>query len=193
MPENLPESNLVDPAVRRRVVLAIGALTLIGFLLRLASARGDLWLDEIWSLSSIQHLRNAGEILWGLPFDNNHLLNSLWLWIVGPLAPPILIRLESIIAGTLTIPMAARFCGRGGPAVAVTGATLAALAAVFVQFGSEARGYAGLLLMIFVAADALEDFLIKPSHAARFRFAGAVAIGALFHLTMLFGAAILVV
>jgi hypothetical protein len=176
----------------RRVWVIVGALTVAGFLLRLACARGDLWLDEIWSVNHIRGLANAGDILWRLPSTNNHLLNSLWLWIVGPSAPVVLIRLESIIVGTLTVPVAAQLCGRSGPAAAITGAALAAGATIFVQYGSEARGYAGLLLMIFVAAEALERFLENPSTIARFGFAGAVALGALFHLTMLQAAATLI-
>ncbi len=175
----------------RRVWIAVAALTVAGFLLRLACAHGDLWLDEIWSVNHIRNLANAGDILWRLPSTNNHILNSLWLWIVGPNAPVVLIRLESIIVGALTVPVAALLCGRSGPVGAITGAALAAGATIFVQYGSEARGYAGLLLMIFVAAEALECFLEKPSTAARFGFAGAVALGALFHLTMLPAAATL--
>ncbi len=184
-----------EPGARlddRRVWIAVAVLTVAGFLLRLAGARGDLWLDEIWSVNHVRNLANAGDILWRLPSTNNHLLNSLWLWIAGPNAPVVLIRLESIIVGTLTVPVAALLCGRSGPAAAITGAALAAGATIFVQYGSEARGYAGLLLMIFVAAEALERFLEKPSAAARFGFAGAVALGALFHLTMLQAAATLI-
>lgn len=176
-----------------RVWIAVGVLTFAGFLLRLACARGDLWLDEIWSVNHVRGLANAGDILWRLPSTNNHVLNSLWLWLVGPSAPVVLIRLQSIIVGTLTVPVAALLCGRSSPAAAITGAALAAGATIFVQYGSEARGYAGLLLMIFVAAEALEGFLEKSSAAARFGFAGAVALGALFHLTMLQAAATLIV
>jgi hypothetical protein len=175
-----------------RVWIAVAVLTVAGFLLRLACARGDLWLDEIWSVNHIRGVANAGDILWRLPSTNNHVLNSLWLWVVGPNAPVVLIRLGSIIVGTLTVPVAAQLCGRSGPAAAITGAALAAGATIFVQYGSEARGYAGLLLMIFVAAEALERFLENPSRASRFGFAGAVALGALFHLTMLPAAATLI-
>jgi hypothetical protein len=175
-----------------RVWIAVAVLTVAGFLLRLACARGDLWLDEIWSVNHIRGVANAGDILWRLPSTNNHVLNSLWLWVVGPNAPVVLIRLQSIIVGTLTVPVAALLCGRGGPAAAITGAALAAGATIFVQYGSEARGYAGLFLMIFVAAEALERFLENPSTASRFGFAGAVALGALFHLTMLQAAAALI-
>ncbi len=121
------------------VAIAVAGLTVLGLLLRLACAHGDLWLDEIWSLRNLQHLKNAGDILSRLPNDNNHLLNSLWLWLVGPNAPPVLVRLESIIAGTLTIPVAAKFCGRSGPAAALTGAALATGGAICVQYGLEAR------------------------------------------------------
>ena len=171
------------------IAMAVAGLTFLGLLLRLACAHGDLWLDEIWSLRNLQHVKNAGDILWRLPNDNNHLLNSLWLWLIGPDAPPVLARLELIIVGTLTIPVAAKFCGRSGPAAALTAAALAAGGAIFVQYGSEARGYAGLLLMIFVAAEALENILDKPTPRTRLSFAGAVALGALFHLTMLAAAA----
>lgn len=185
----------VKPSARAApsgVVIAVAGLTVLGLLLRLACAHGDLWLDEIWSLRNLQHLKNAGDVLWRLPNDNNHLLNSLWLWFVGPDAPTVLIRLELIVVGTLTVPVAAKFCGRSGPAAALTGAALAAGGAIFVQYGSEARGYAGLLLMIFVAAEALENILDAPTPRTRLSFAGAIAIGALFHLTMLAAAATLI-
>jgi hypothetical protein len=162
------------------------ALTAAGFLLRLFAARGDLWLDEIWSIQNLQHIDNVGGIFWGISQDNNHVLNSLWLWFVGPNAAPIVIRLEAIVLGSLTIPVAAKVCARRGPAAGLAGAALVAGAAIFVHYGSEARGYAGLLLMIFIAAEALENFLEDPSkRRSRLLFGVAVALGALFHLTML--------
>ncbi len=193
------------PALRaaapaRGFTLSILGLTFAGLLLRLFCARGDLWLDEIWSEQNLEKIHSIGEIFWGISQDNNHFLNSLWLWAVGPNAPPVLIRLASIVCGTLTIPVAARLCGRAGPAAALAGAALVAGGAVFVHYGSEARGYAGLLLMIFIAAEAVERFLeSRPkraatphraaAHASRWVFGAAVAIGALFHLTMLTAAA----
>jgi hypothetical protein len=183
-----------DLSANRALVLVVAALTVLGFLLRLFAARGDLWLDEIWSIQNLEHVSNVGGIFWGISQDNNHLLNSLWLWIVGPDAPPIVIRLESIVLGTLTIPMAAKLCARNGSIAALAAAALVAGSALFVHYGSEARGYAGLLLMIFVAAESLEKYLEDPSdQRSRFAFGLAVAFGALFHLTMLMAAFTLVV
>jgi hypothetical protein len=162
------------------------ALTAVGFLLRLFAARGDLWLDEIWSIQNLQPIDNVGGIFWGISQDNNHILNSLWLWFVGPNATSIVVRLEAIVLGSLTIPVAAKLCARSGAAAGLAGAALVAGAAIFVHYGSEARGYAGLILMIFIAAEALENFLEDPSkNRSRLLVGAAVALGALFHLTML--------
>lgn len=186
-----------DAPPRRLIIFAVLALTLAGLLLRLAAARGDLWLDEIWSLQNLEKLHGVGGIFLGISEDNNHYLNSLWLWLVGPNAPPLLIRLEAVICGTLTIPVAAVLCGRAGAAAGLAGAALTAGAALFVHYGSEARGYAGLILMIFIAAEALERFLetfaTGKTGMSRLAFGGAVALGALFHLTMLPAAVALVI
>jgi hypothetical protein len=182
-----------DAQPSRALFWGVVALTAAGFLLRLLCARGDLWLDEIWSIENLEHLPNVGGVFWGISQDNNHILNSLWLWCVGPDAPPIMIRLEAIVLGTFTIPVAAKLCERNGPASGIAGAALVAGGAVFVHYGSEARGYAGLILMVFIAAETLENFLEKRSNRSRVVFGVAVALGALFHLTMLTAAFTLIV
>ena len=53
-----------DAPPRRLIIFAVLALTLAGLLLRLAAARGDLWLDEIWSLQNLEKLHGVGGI-WG--------------------------------------------------------------------------------------------------------------------------------
>ncbi|HLH10308.1 MAG TPA: hypothetical protein VKV77_00340 [Methylovirgula sp.] len=176
----------------RAFAASILALTLAGFVLRLICARGDLWLDEIWSLQNLEYIGTIGGIFWGISQNNNHILNSLWLWFVGPDASPAVVRLESIILGTLTIPAAAKLCGRSGEVAGLSGAALVAFGAIFVHYGSEARGYAGLILMIFVAADTLEDYLEGSTHRSRWIFGACVALGALFHLTMLIAAFVLI-
>jgi hypothetical protein len=183
-----------DARASRALFWSVASLTAAGFVLRLFCARGDLWLDEIWSIQNLEHISNIGGIFWGISQDNNHILNSLWLWFVGPNATPIVIRLEAIVLGTLTIPAAAKLCGRNGFVAAIAGAALVAGSVLFVHYGSEARGYAGLILMIFIAAEALEIFLEDPNnHRSRLVFALAVAFGALFHLTMLTAAFTLIV
>ncbi len=165
---------------------AVAAITLIGLALRVAAARDDLWLDEIWSFRLVEGVRRAGDILFALPYDNNHVLNSLWLRLVGEGAPPPLVRLPAIVMGTLCVPVAARIGARQGRVAALAGAIVFAFDQPLVQFGSEARGYAGLILATLVALDALERLLgPRPRRRDLLTYALAVALGTFSHLTML--------
>lgn len=176
-----------------RYAACIAAATLLGFLLRLACIRGDLGLDEAWSLKLVARLHAIGGVFWGLSHDNNHFLNSAWLYIVGQNRPAWLYRLPALVLGTLTVPAMARWLGRTSAPAGVAGALLAAVSLPLVDFGSEARGYAGLALASIVALDeadraialSLAPNLDGTRHArAVWRLALAVGLGALFHLAM---------
>src|SRR5262249_29649009 len=113
-------------------------------------ARGELWLDEIWSLHLIDQIR-SGEVLPSIATDNNHYLNTLYLSLVGPDQPPLVIRALSILLGTAGVAMAGWLQrGRGTGAVILT-MGLVALAYPMVNAGSEARGYAGMMLCALIS------------------------------------------
>lgn len=162
-------------------------ITAVGFILRVLAARGELWLDEIWSLMLLKDLSAAHEIFWNISNANNHFLNSLWLWITGPDAPEVWQRFASILLGTATIPAAALFIRRqAGEAAGLATAVIFAFGYIFVLYGSEARGYAGLILMIVLSADAADRLIEAPqSTAPAVQFALFVALGGLFHLIMI--------
>ena len=166
--------------------MGLAAITAAGFLLRVLAARGELWLDEIWTLKLLEAVSSWHEIFWNIPHNNNHLLNSLWLWIVGRDAHPIWQRSASILLGTATIPAAAFFIRRrAGEAGAIATALIFAFADIFVQYGSEARGYAGLVLMTVLCADAADGLIAEPQRRApAFQFALFAALGTFFHLAM---------
>ncbi|HEY1302347.1 MAG TPA: hypothetical protein VGF24_02280, partial [Vicinamibacterales bacterium] len=64
----------------RRTILFCGLLTAaIG--LRVIAARGDLWLDELWSLSFARQLDSPLQIWTSIHHDNNHPLNTLYLFV----------------------------------------------------------------------------------------------------------------
>lgn len=168
------------------LAVAVAAITLAGLALRLAAARDDLWLDEIWSFRLVEGVRRAADIILALPYDNNHVLNSLWLRLVDPGASSPLVRLPAIVMGTLCVPVAARIGVRRGPIAALAAAVIFALDQPFVQFGSEARGYAGMILATLVALDALDRLLSdQPRSRDLLTYAAAVALGTFSHLTML--------
>ena len=55
----------------------------IALALRLAMARGGLWLDEAWSVAMAHEAANPIAVITGIHHDNNHPLNSWWLQLVG--------------------------------------------------------------------------------------------------------------
>src|SRR5262249_1679320 len=67
-------STALRPAASGRVVVGLVALGLGALVVRLGCARGDIWLDEIWSLDVVSRLNSAAAIL-TLRHDNNHPLN----------------------------------------------------------------------------------------------------------------------
>src|SRR5208283_5094387 len=72
-----PASLLARPD---RIGLVVAALVAAGLAVRLWCARGPLWLDEIWSIENLAPLTRFWQVFWGISHDNNHFLNSLWLY-----------------------------------------------------------------------------------------------------------------
>lgn len=84
-----------------------GLIVLAGVILRIAAAQGELWLDEVWSIVMLREsVTTPLEILTKLRHDNNHFLNSFWIWCLPSNAPDLLYRIPSLVAGSLVIPLA---------------------------------------------------------------------------------------
>jgi hypothetical protein len=165
----------------------IGLLALIGLGLRIAAAQGGLWLDEAWSAVFAHESRSPLDIFFAIRHDNNHYLNTLWLYLTGWGAPPMLSRLFSIITGTLTIIVGGMIGLRRGPVQGVLLALLLAISPMLVTYGSEARGYAPMFLALVLAVWVTARWLDQPeSRPPSSQLAAITAFGMLSHLTMLF-------
>ncbi|TPL51434.1 hypothetical protein [Mesorhizobium sp. B2-4-6] len=154
---------------------------LAGLTLRLLGARGDLWHDEIWSITLLRPLTSVDQIFWRINHDNNHFLNSIYQYVVGPDAAPLVQRGLSITLGACTVIVAAAI-SRGRWAMVASG-LLFAVSYPMVHYGSEARGYAGLVLFTLVAVALLERWFDKRGLYGA-AFAVAILLGFLSHLTM---------
>lgn len=163
-------------------IVSILGLVLVAAVLRFLAAQGDLWLDEIWSVSLVEEAGSVPGVLFGVSHDNNHYLNSLWLYLVGPDAPVVLQRGLSIVMGIAT-PLAAGLVFQRDRTAQMAAMLLAAIAAALVHHGSEARGYAGLALFTFLAFAAVARLIEVPGAHNRAALAAATALGILSHLT----------
>lgn len=169
---------------RRRLWLAVAALTLLGLALRLAAARGALWLDEAWSAAFAEEAATPAGVFFRINHDNNHFLNTLWLQLVGPDAWPIAQRALSIACGTAAIPLAAAFAGRRGAAAALVAALGFAMSPILVTYGAEARGYAPMLLATLAALLIADRWLDTRSRRASLWLTLAALAGMLAQLLM---------
>lgn len=181
---------LARPRWASRPAILVAA-TLLALGLRIACARGGLWLDEAWSVLLAHEVGTPAGVLVGINHDNNHHLNSLWLLAVGMDAPPLVQRALSIVTGTAAVPVAALLARRNTAAMLVT-AVLFAVSPLLVTLGSEARGYAPMLLALLCAMVPVDRALAgDPADERRASLAIATLIGLLAQLTMVFGIAAL--
>ena len=170
---------------RRQWWAAVGAIALAGLGLRIVAARGGLWTDEAWSVIYAAQARDALGVFLRINHDNNHHLYSLWLQAIGPAASPLLARAPAILAGSLCTVAAALLVGRRSKGAGIVAALLFAFTPTLVVFGSEARGYAMMLLaallLLLVVSDCLDG---RPLRAAPWLLAALAAFGMLSHMTM---------
>lgn len=177
------------PAVRLNTVWPFLLLAaLLGLALRIAAARGGLWLDEAWSAAFARDVATPAGVLLNINHDNNHHLNTLWLQLVGFGADPLIQRALSIGSGTVSVVVAGVIAARRGTAAAVVTAVLFAVSPILVTYGSEARGYAPMLLALLASLAVVDRWLDARDGPAPALGLGVLAImGMLAQMTMAFG------
>lgn len=171
------------------IALLLAGITLLGLILRLWSARGGLWVDEAWSAVMVERARTPLGIFTTINHDNNHHLNSLWMWLVGYGAPPLALRTLSIATGTAMILVAAAIGAQRSACHALVAAALFAVSPIMVDYGSEARGYMPMLLALMTMIWLVLRWLsaADDERVPRWRLALLATLGLLSQLTMLFG------
>jgi mannosyltransferase len=141
---------------RSRELSVLVLLTALALALRLSSVSRSLFTDEAYSLALAQ--RGFGHMLALFGYEANGTPYSIVLWplirIFG--TGETLLRLPSVIAGTLSVPAlwwaARRFAS---PAAALLAAALLALNPMAVWYSQEARAYAFVVLSACLAFGAL--------------------------------------
>jgi hypothetical protein len=143
--------------------IAVSGLVVLGGIVRVYGSRGDLWLDEIWSLVLLEPVKSFGQIIWGINSDNNHVLNSMYLYMIGGDAAPILLRGMSIVLGIASVVAAGLILRRDGILGALCAMLLFAVSYPVVHYGSEARGYSGLILFALLSVFFCRGNLVGPA------------------------------
>ncbi len=160
-------------------------LVVLAALLRLAASRGDFWLDEIWSWTFARQASSALDIFTSFAHDNNHILNTLFLYFLGDQFNWVVYRIPSVLAGVATVVVAALIGRRSSRLAALTAMLLTSCSFLLVLYGSEARGYAFVVFFALLSLYTLERYVAQPGWTLAVLFWVATALGLLSHLTYL--------
>lgn len=125
-------------------------LAVCGIFLSLAG-QGDLWFDEIWSLQHARHPAGLPGIILEVKHDNNHLLNTLWLYGIGEDGSALAYRSLAILSGLVALWAAFSLGKSFGHGLAWVGVLLLGASYPLAVYFSEARGYAAAMAASLVA------------------------------------------
>lgn len=139
------QSDRKSPVTTREILIISGGLIVSSMLIAFA-ARGDLWLDEIWSIFFAEAARSPFEIVTKYRHDNNHLLNTLYMYAVGRDAPLYQYRLLAVASGILSLIIIVLVPLRSSFLESLIGLLCAGVSYPLINYFSEARGYAPAML-----------------------------------------------
>lgn len=185
MSTNDPRSE-TSPEARKRALAAACGLVAIALVVRVLSARGALWIDEILSLGLATSAEHAWDLVTRVHHDNNHVLNSLWMRLLGRDASAFLFRLPSVLAGTLAVALLARWRWQSSPREGLVAGALGCVSLPLVQYGSEARGYGFALAATFGAILLARRAEVAPCCSWAAAYWLVALVGVLSHLSFLF-------
>jgi hypothetical protein len=168
---------------RQSVLAAVGLAGLI----RIAAATGDLYIDEIWSWWFVRNVTKRFVDLLALRHDNNHLLNTMIMYVLGTDVPGMWYRIPAVLASIGTVWLAGSIAGRhGGFAAQVTTWLLVGGSYLLILYGSEARGYSYAIFFALLSW----EFLQRAAETRRWGdaavFSLSCCLGFLAHLTFVY-------
>jgi hypothetical protein len=141
------------------LLLLLGILIVVAAVLRVLGTHNDIWLDEIISLQTANELKSPWQIFSGIHADNNHYLNTLYLYFVRRQSYGPVYRYLSVLFGVGLIPAGYWLMARRSRVEAAILAGLLTCSYPLIHFSSEARGYSGALLGSVLAYAALTRWL----------------------------------
>jgi hypothetical protein len=154
-------------------------------IIRICAAFNDLWMDEIWSIELVRELHSAIGVFTQTHHDNNHYLNSLFIYFLGQQGNWPGYRVLSEIAGICTIVVAWFIGARQNKWTAFFSMLLVSFSYVLILYSSEARGYTELILFCFLCFLIQQRFFERPSWKFATLFSLSAILGFTSHLTFL--------
>ena len=171
----------------RRFVYAAACIVIVALAvsLRARCALNDLWMDEIWSIELVRELHAPVEVFTKTHHDNNHYLNSLFIYFFGQRGNWPGYRIPAEVAGIGAIVLAWFIGARRDRWTAFFTMFLVSFSYVLILYSSEARGYAPLIFSCFLCFLVLNSFFDRPRWKSAALFSISAVLGLTSHLTFL--------
>ena len=164
-------------------IVACLAILAVAGAVRVCGAFNELWLDEIWSLNLAGQVATPLEIFTKIHHDNNHYLNTLYLYFLGRGASEFVYRIPSLLAGIATVVAAGLIGRRRGTTDAIFAMLVVGFSYVLILYSSEARGYAAAVFFAFLCFYLLDRYLETRRWPLALMFSLCAVLGLLSHLT----------
>lgn len=166
------------------IILLIVTMILLGSALRIAGSTDPLWLDETWSMLLLKPIQNIGQIFTNIHLDNNHYLNSVYLFLLGPDRMPFLYRIPSLLSGILLlILLPLHFFRKKQYLQSVIVAILLASSEFLIDLSGQARGYMPMLLCCYLSFECLDAYRKHNKSSTALLFGITALIAFLWQLT----------
>jgi hypothetical protein len=176
----MKKNSLAGLPLQRQAPLA---LLFAPFILRLLPCSNAFWFDEIWSWQISRVVTSPLQILTNplAQTDNNHPLNTLWMYLIGNTSSWWIYRLPAMLAGCAMVLLILWMERKIFRWSALVVCLLIGLSFPLITYSSEARGYAPMLL----CAVAGYYLLRSEKLIVQIAFAAICCVGLLCHLTFI--------
>ncbi|HEY4262520.1 MAG TPA: hypothetical protein VGM98_20325, partial [Schlesneria sp.] len=156
-------------------------LVAIAGVLRLVASWDNFWLDEIWSWRFAVSAQSYWQIATQIPHDNNQILNTWAIFTFPQNAHWTLYRIPAVLAGIGAVVFAGLGGWRRSSVEGLTALLLTGTSFVFIQYSSEARGYAYLLLFTFSSVWLMQRIEERSRRGDEWLFGVSASLGFLAH------------
>ncbi|MCH7987747.1 MAG: glycosyltransferase family 39 protein [Planctomycetes bacterium] len=163
-----------------------GVILVAAGIVRFYASLGDFWFDEIWSWYIARNVLTDWDILTSIHHDNNHHLNTWFMYLLGQNQHWTVYRIPSVMAGIGTVAVAGLIGNRHGKLEAVTAMLLTAGSYLQVHYSSEARGYSTMIFFALLSFYLLDKCLKGARPETNVFFAIIAVLGFLSHLQFVF-------
>lgn len=164
----------------------IPTIFMIAISVRFPLIFSDFWLDEIWSFNLMKGIvQSPVDILTKIHHDNNHWLNTFFMYMTGDPFHWFVYRIPALLAGVFSIILVGRIASSRGKSESIIATLLFGLSYLQVLYSTEARGYGFVVFFSLLSFYAMERFMAEKSWTSNCLFCLSAVFGFLSHLTFI--------